>query len=148
MINYSVKIILITDLVELRKTHIIPDLISVDVNIGSTLVAGAGMTYSINLLTRGEPGIYLTRTEQERFGAEVDWGFNANIAYFNGDPAEITKQLLPGPIQSISAGFGFGGQSYIGYDLDRNVAWRGAGVGVGLSYGISYGRGKTYLGWW
>ncbi len=133
-------------IVEMRKTRLIPDLISVDVNLGSTFVAGASMTYSINFVTRGEPGIYLTRTEQERFGLEVDWGFNANIAYYNGDPANINKQLLAGPINSISGGYIYGGQVFWSSERGQNI-WKGIGTGAGFQFGGSYGKGRTYLGW-
>ncbi len=127
----------------------IPDLISVDINLGSTFVAGASTTYSVNLVTRGDPGIYLTRTEQERFGLEVDWGFNINFANYTGNPASINKQLLQGDVRSISGGFIFGGQGYFAYDFNENaIRWISVGTGVGFNYGGSHGRGKTYLGWW
>ena len=127
----------------------IPDNISFDLNIGSVFVAGASMTYSVNILTRGKAGVYLTRTEQERVGGEIDWGININFSNYTGNPLNISKQTLLGPVRSISGGWGVGGNGYFGYDSKTSkVMWIGGGVGIGLTGGASYGWGRTIGSWW
>ena len=127
----------------------IPDNISVDINLGSTAVGGASMTYSINFLTRGEAGVYLTRTEQERLGAEIDWGVNVNFGYYTGSPLDINKSTLLGPVKSVSGGYEVGGNVSLGYpNSDTNQpSWITGGTGFGLTYGVSYGWGQTYGSW-
>ncbi|MBI2968271.1 MAG: hypothetical protein HYY40_10735 [Bacteroidetes bacterium] len=123
----------------------IPDNISVDLNLGSVLGAGASVTWTANLMTRGkEPGLTFTRTEQMRKGAEVDWGINLNFGYYQGDPLEITKVSLLGPVTSHSAGIiAVGGSTFTGYSPYGVRTWRGASIGLGLTAGYSYGTGTT-----
>ncbi len=126
----------------------IPDIISFDLNVGATPVRGASMTYSINIITRGDPGIYLTRTEQERFGAEIDLGINVNFSHASENPLNLKRDILEGPVQSLSGGIGTGIDLNKGYDAQTGVSMlHGIGIGAGLSGGVSYGEGRTYLGW-
>ena len=127
----------------------IPDNISVDLTLGTVFGYGMSMTFSINLLTRGDAGFYLTRTEQSRIGGEVDWGFNANIGYFTGNPLDINKSSLLGPVRSVSGGWIYGGNISAGYSNSNFgiPSWINVGTGVGLTGGGSYGWGKTYKGW-
>ena len=126
----------------------IPDNISLDLTISGTFVAGASMTYSVNFLTRGAPGIYLTRTEQERVIAEVDYALNLNVFNYQGNPLNINDQRLPGAMESVSGGFGWGLNVYRGFDDSGDLLWIGAGTGIGLTGGLSYGWGNTKAGWW
>ena len=124
-----------------------PDLISFDVTLNSTAVAGASMIYSFNLFTRGQRGINITAIEQNRFGGEIDWGLNLNIGYYKGNPLNITQASLAGPVNSISAGWGYSGQGYFRYDATGKHIWTGFGLGFGLSGGISHGFGRTRIIW-
>jgi uncharacterized protein RhaS with RHS repeats len=127
----------------------VPDNISFDINIGaSPILGGASMTYTMNIITRGEPGIYFTRTEQKRFGPEIDWGINVNFANYTGNPLDIDKSTLIGPVRSISGGWGLGGNAYIGLrPKTGNVLWKGFGFGIGLTGGASYGKGSVIPLW-
>jgi RHS repeat-associated protein len=124
-----------------------PDLISIDINVGSTPIAGGSMTYSVNIFTRGEPGINVTATDQNRFGGEIDWGINSNIGYYQGNPLNINPSSISGPVESISAGWGYSGQGYFGYNTEGDLRWIGFGMGIGLSGGASYGTGITRIIW-
>ena len=124
-----------------------PDIISIDINIGSTFFAGGSMTYSINLLTRGKPGVSITATEQERFGGEINWGVNLNVGYYMGNPLDIRNSSVAGPIKSFSGDIIGGGQVYFGYDETGRHVWTGFGVGIGFSGGGSYGFGRTRIIW-
>ena len=126
----------------------VPDLISIDINASSIPFVGSGMTYSINLLTRGrDKGIHFTRTEQRRYGAEIDWGVNLNIGFFAGNPLNINASTLVGPVKSASGGWIYGGNGLKSYDSKGKLLWGTVGTGIGLTYGFSYGTGYTYKGW-
>ena len=126
----------------------VPDLISIDVNASSVPFVGSGMTYSINLLTRGrDKGIHFTRTEQRRYGAEIDWGVNLNIGFFAGNPLNINANTLVGPVKSVSGGWIYGGNITPAYDEKQNLQWVSVGTGIGLTYGASFGKGRTYKHW-
>ncbi len=127
----------------------IPDNISFDLTLGSVFGIGESTTFSINILTRGDAGFYLTRTEQLRGGAEVDWGLNINFGYYTGDPLNINKSSLLGPVRSVSGGWIYSGNISTGYSNSNfgTPSWITVGTGVGLTGGGSYGWGKTYKGW-
>jgi hypothetical protein len=125
-----------------------PDNISFDLNLGTVFGIGESVTFSINILTRGDAGISLTRTEQLRGGEEVDWGLNINFGYYTGNPLNINESTLLGPVRSVSGGWFYGGNISAGYK-DRNFgrpSWINFGTGIGLTAGGSYGWGKTYKG--
>ena len=127
----------------------VPDNISFDLTLGTVFGIGESETFSINILTRGDAGFYLTRTEQSRIGAEVDWGLNVNFGYFTGDPLDISKSTLLGPIRSASFGFYDSGNLSLGY-RDKSYgfpSWITGGTGIGLTGGVSVGNGKTYGSW-
>jgi len=124
-----------------------PDLISIDITVNSTAVAGGSMTYAANFYTRGERGVNVTATHQDRFGGEIDWGLNINVGYYQGNPLNITQSSVAGPIESISAGWGWSGQGYFGYNTQGDIRWIGGGMGIGLSGGVSYGTGRTKIIW-
>jgi len=126
-----------------------PDNISLDLNLGSVLGIGESVTFSVNILTRGDAGFYLTRTEQLRGGAEVDWGLNINMGYYTGNPLDINKSSLLGPVRSVSGGWIYGGNISAGYSNNNfgRPSWINVGIGVGLTGGGSYGWGKTYGSW-
>ena len=124
-----------------------PDLISFDIAVNSTSVSGASVTYAINFYTRGERGVNVTATEQNRFGGEIDWGLNLNVGYYQGNPLNITQSSVAGPIESISAGWGYSGHGYFGYNTQGDLRWIGGGMGIGLSGGASYGFGRTRIIW-
>ncbi len=124
-----------------------PDLISFDITVNSTAFAGGSITYAINLYTRGERGINITVTEQNRIGGEINWGFNLNVGYYQGNPLNSTHTSVAGPLESISAGWGYSGQGYFGYNTQGEIRWIGGGIGIGFSGGASYGFGETFIIW-
>jgi RHS repeat-associated protein len=124
-----------------------PDLISINFTLNSTAIAGASMTYSFNFVTRGNRFITITATEQERFGAEIDWGIGISFANYHEYPSNLTQLSLSGPMESISAGWVLSGQGYFGYDQTGRHVWTGLGFGIGLSGGASYGTGRTRIVW-
>jgi RHS repeat-associated protein len=124
----------------------VPDLISADLNIGSVLGAGGSMTFSANFLLRDRFSFAFSVTDQERFGAEINWGFNLNASYYLGN-AIVSHLTLQGPVTSISGGLGISGNSYLGYNLLGNTEWIGFGIGAGFYGGASYGIGRTRVIW-
>jgi hypothetical protein len=128
----------------------VPDNISVDLTLASVFGGGPSMTYTINLLTRGDAGFCVTRTEQLRYGGEIDWGLNLNYGFYTGDPFDINKKTLLGPMQSLSGGDGVVGANIaVGYKdkIFGSPSWITIGAGIGLTIGGSYGEGITYPSW-
>jgi hypothetical protein len=125
----------------------VPDNISLNITISAAFVRGNSMEYTINLLTRGEAGFYLTRTEMDRWGSEFNLGINANISYYKGNPLMLDKSKLLGPVKNVSGGYFYGGELFKAYDDNGFNNWDGAGTGIGFTAGGSYGWGKTKSGW-
>jgi hypothetical protein len=126
----------------------IPDVITLSLDLNSTFVRGGQMSYSVNFMTRGDKGIYLTRTEMETKGFGPDWGLNIGGLWYEHIPINLNKENLAGPVESASGGFVYGGSIIWALDpRNRAVAFRGFSTGVGLTVGGNYAKGKTYLGW-
>jgi len=129
----------------------VPDNISIELNLGVVSIGGASNTYTLNILTRGDAGFYVTRTEQQRVGAEVDCGLNINFGRYLGDPFEINKSTLLGPIKSLSGGYGWGLGISAGYKSQYSnyldPIWINIGSGFGITSGVSYGWGITWPSW-
>jgi hypothetical protein len=125
-----------------------PDHIALSIGLNSTFIRGQSMTFSINLLTRGqEPGFSITVTDQERIIGEIDMGLNLTVSNYDGNPMDITKASLEGKVESLSLAWGYGGEVYRGYNPSGKVIWRGVTAGIGFSYGVSYGSGVTKQVW-
>ena len=60
----------------------VPDVITIDANLSATLGIGQSATWTYNIVTRGRDfGIHDTFTGQNRYGLEIDHGFNAGFLY-------------------------------------------------------------------
>jgi len=121
-----------------------PDLISLDFTLTSSSVAGGTITYSLNIFTRGDAGINLTRTEQDTWGPNIEWGPNLNFGYFQGNGLECKPSTIYGAVTTWSAGYKVSLQVTQGYDNNGVLTWIIVGTGFGLSGGVSYGEGNTY----
>jgi hypothetical protein len=128
---------------------LIPDNITLDVNYGTFLGRGGSLTYTANILTRGKyPGIYVTRTYINTYGAEISYGVNLGIMHYKGDIRTMQPSSLLGPAGNISGGYmGVGMNFNTGYeDINSSLlkpAWFGFSAGVGATVGLSGGTGTT-----
>jgi len=126
----------------------IPDLITLSIDWSAVPVFGIGLSFQLNLLTRGrEPGVFFTNTPSLRKYFEVDAGFNIGVARYMGNPYDIERSSVTGKIQDVNAGYIFGVNVWRGFDNDGMVNWYGVKAGVGTTFGLSYGEGNTSFGW-
>jgi RHS repeat-associated protein len=128
--------------------RIIPDNITLDVSYGATLVAGGNLTYTLNILTRGEaPGLYLTRTFIVNYGGEIGYGVNLGTMLYNKDIRTMKPSSLLGMASNVSGGAGVGANFNFGYESTDssllNPLWQGMSVGVGDTVGAAVGTGTT-----
>ena len=130
--------------------RIIPDKISISIELKVAVIKGIGQNIEFNWITRGKDASifpYVTNTLTNRNGFEGDAGISFNAAWYLGNPNEIRKGFIYGPSFDIDGGyFPYGGTFFIGYDDKGHPLWIGGGSGVGGTLGGSWGNGTTKPG--
>jgi len=123
------------------------DLVSAEFNLTSVFVAGATMSKTMNYLLNGDSkGFHKTTTEmQDRFGLNIDWGFQISIAKYMGSD-NLTENSLTGKIYQLS--LGSIGISYSFQPKTHQCQWFGITYSFGFGFGASWGYGRVINTWW
>lgn len=96
---------------------LVPDQISVGLAFNASFFGGAGAEpIRFTILTRGEPGLYLSQSPNANLGSglELNAGITFSRGLYTGDPREIKASFLTGHSFGYSIGAGAGPDGSIG----------------------------------
>ena len=123
-----------------------PDLITIDIGLSTTAIAGAEKSWVLNILLSGpEKGAFFTQYEASSWGAEIDWGGAVSYMYYNGNPSTLKKSDVLGRLEKASGSMGPVSLQYNWCRSQTNKRkWQGFSIGGGFGIGGSYRDGQTF----
>ncbi len=132
---------------------LVPDILTLDLNVGSAVGYGRSITMTMNLITRGaDAGLHRTGVFSDAYLAEIGYGLNVGYLNYHGPVGTLSHLTLEGPTRTISMGAGVGVNVNFGYqswDSSPMSPWvSGLSVGIGDTVGASLNVGNTASGWW
>lgn len=125
---------------------IVPDLIGYNISVSGVLGGGAGKTYSINLVTRGQASLSITQTQSLRLGLHADASINGSAGWYLGEGSKVSLDSFLGlGVDGAVDGRVIGGSAWTSNDNTGTPTWLGFSGGGGPAAGGSVGVGNTVV---